>query len=128
MDTDGSASAGNHARSLTYKHGGDKYEVVVGQPRKRYRRRTGPRGGYIKDAGWQGWVEETGSTALDIVDAGHVIEVWSGEPSHGWANPSYVGRQAVISIQWADPPGETYRLGCADRADLPRQHELYGRQ
>ncbi len=53
MSNDAGTSASRHARSLTYKHGSDKYEVVVGKPRKRYRRKTGPRGGYIKDADWQ---------------------------------------------------------------------------
>ena len=37
--------------SLTYEREGDRYEVTVGEKRKRYARRTGPRGGYIKDAG-----------------------------------------------------------------------------
>jgi hypothetical protein len=43
------------ARTMTYRHDDDKYEATVGEPRKVYRRRTGPRGGYIKNADWQGW-------------------------------------------------------------------------
>jgi hypothetical protein len=27
---------------MTYEHNGNKYEVTVGEPRKQYRRRTGP--------------------------------------------------------------------------------------
>ncbi len=44
------------------KHDGDKYEVTVGQPRKVYKRKTGPRGGYIKNANWQGWARRPAAT------------------------------------------------------------------
>lgn len=93
---------GRRARAMTYRHDGDKYEVTVSQPRKRYRRRTGPRGGYLKDAGWQGWGTPTGSTVTAIIDAGNVIEVYSEEPALGWANPSFVGHGEIMSIEWAD--------------------------
>ena len=53
MTSESEVPAGRQARSMTYKHDGDKYEVTVGEPRKAYRRKTGPRGGYIKDADWQ---------------------------------------------------------------------------
>lgn len=33
---------------MTYEHGGARYEVSVGLPRKRYDRRRGPRGGRIR--------------------------------------------------------------------------------
>jgi hypothetical protein len=85
---------------MTYKHGGDKYEVIVGEPRQVYRRKTGPRGGYIKDAGWQGWGAPTGSAVTTIIDAGRFIEVYSEEPSRGWANPSMVGHDEVMRIEW----------------------------
>ena len=85
---DGTAADRRQARSMTYKHDGDKYEVAVGEPRQVYRRKTGPRGGYIKDADWQGWGTETGSIVITIVDAGHVIYVYSEEPSRaGPARP-----------------------------------------
>jgi hypothetical protein len=45
-----------------------QHEVIVGEPRKRYRRKTGPHGGYIKDADLNAWGEETG---------GIVTESWS---------------------------------------------------
>jgi len=35
-----------------------------------------------------------------ISDAGRFIEVYSEEPSQGWANPSMVGHDEVISIEW----------------------------
>ena len=38
--------SGRRAKAMTYKHNGDKFEVVVGEPRQLYRRKTGPRGGY----------------------------------------------------------------------------------
>jgi hypothetical protein len=85
---------------MTYKHDGDKYEVTVGESRKVYKRKTGPRGGYIKDADWQGWGTATGSTVTAISDAGRFIEVYSEEPSRGWANPSMVGHDEVMSIEW----------------------------
>src|SRR6266567_4821031 len=94
------------ARSMTYRHDGDKYEVTVGEPRKIYRRKTGPRGGYIKDADWQGWGTPTGSTVTAIVDAGRYIEVYSEEPSQGWANPSAVGHGEVMTIEWITEPPE----------------------
>jgi len=94
------------ARTVTYKHNGDKYEVIIGEPRKVYRRKTGPRGGYIKNADWQGWGTPTGSTVTAITDAGQYIEVYSEEPSRGWANPSMVGHGEVMSIEWiSEPPG-----------------------
>jgi hypothetical protein len=98
-------AAGRVARSMTYKHGGDKYEVTVGQSRKVYKRKTGPRGGYIKDADWQGWGTPTGSTVTAITDAGRFIEVYSEEPSKGWANPSMVGHDEVMSIEWVSEAG-----------------------
>ncbi len=106
MTSDSDATAGRRARTMTYRHDGDKYEVTVGEPRKAYRRKTGPRGGYIKDADWQGWGTPTGSTVTAIIDAGHVIEVYSEEPSRGWANPSMVGHGEVMSIEWISEPGE----------------------
>ena len=37
-------------RAITSAHEGSWYEVTVGSPRKVYKRKTFPRGGYIKDA------------------------------------------------------------------------------
>jgi hypothetical protein len=94
----------------------------VGKPRERYRRKTGPRGGYIKDADWNAWGEQTGSTVTVIVDLGHVIQVWSEEPSHGWANPSLVGHNEVISVEWLDAlgsSGEHQRSGRSVAAGHP---------
>jgi hypothetical protein len=87
---------------MTYRHDGDKYEVTVGEHRRQYRRKTGPRGGYIKDADWQGWGTPTGSIVTAIIDAGQFIEVHSEEPPGVWANPSVVGHGEVMSIEWAD--------------------------
>jgi hypothetical protein len=55
MTNDGEVHAKpRQAWTMTYRHDGDKYEVTVVEPRKVYRRRTGPRGGYINNADWQG--------------------------------------------------------------------------
>ena len=104
MTRDSRAAAGRQARSMTYKHDGDKYEVTVGEPRKVYRRKTGPRGGYIKDADWQGWGTPAGSTVTAIIEAGKCIEVYSEAPPRGWANPSMVGHGEVMSIEWISQP------------------------
>jgi hypothetical protein len=85
---------------MTYEHDGDKYEVTVGEPRKHYPRKTGPRGGYIKNAGFRGWTSETGSVVTRIEVTDDVIHVWSEEPSRGWANPSLVGHREVKAIEY----------------------------
>lgn len=95
-------------RSITYEHDGDRYEVTVGTPRKVYRRRTGPRGGYIKNAGQQSWSTETGS-AIARIEAGDPFYVWSEAPSLGWANPSLVGQREIRHIDYFNdaPAGAT---------------------
>jgi hypothetical protein len=70
---------------MTYMQDGDKYEVTVGEPR----RKTGPRGGHIKDTGSQGWSTPTGSTVTAIVDAERYIEVHSEEPMAGPTRPPW---------------------------------------
>jgi len=86
--------------------GGDKYVVTVGEPSKVHKRKTGPRGGYIKNAEWRGWSTPTGSIVTVIIDAGRFIEVRSEEPSQGWANPSPVGHDEVMSIEWISESAE----------------------
>ena len=88
-------------RSITYEHGGDRYEAIVGSPRKVYRRRTGPRGGYIKNAGQQSWCTETGSVITSI-EPGDPSYVWSEVPSGIWANPSFVGQHEIRHIEYFD--------------------------
>jgi hypothetical protein len=92
--------------SLIYEHNGDKYEVTVGQPRKRYAKETGPRGGYIKNVGHQQWASDTGTTVSGIIDTrGDLLYVWSyGPPFGDWANPSFVGRVEVRRIDYFDEP------------------------
>jgi hypothetical protein len=85
---------------MTYRHDGDKYEVSVGKPRKIFKRQTGPRGGYLKNADWQGWGTETGSVVTAIEDGGKAIYVFSEEPSGVWANPSMVGFNEIVNIDW----------------------------
>ena len=89
---------------LVYVHGGDRYEVTVGEPRKRFRRRTGPRGGYIKNAGYERLGRDTGTVVSGIVDTGgDLVYVWSyGPPFDGWHNPSMVGRGEIRNIEYFD--------------------------
>ena len=78
MTSESGTEAGQRqARSMIYEHEDAKYVVTVGEPRVKYPRKTDPRGGYIKDADWQGWGTPTGSTVTAIIDAGRFIEVYS---------------------------------------------------
>ena len=101
--------AGRRVYSVTYEHGGDRYVATVGECRKVYKRRTGPRGGYIKYTDHVGWAAETGAEISAIIDdrkASRQIHVWSyGPPFRGWANPSIVGDAEVRSIEYFDEPG-----------------------
>ncbi len=76
---------------IDYHHDGDRYEVRVGEPRHLYPRKTGPRGGYRRDAGHRAWSSDTGTVVTAIMQAPNVIYVWSLPPYGGWANPSMVG-------------------------------------
>jgi hypothetical protein len=90
-------------RKLTYEHDGDRYEVTVGEPRKRFRRQTGPRGGYINNAGFERLGRDTGTIVSGIIETDDLIYVWSyGPPFGGWANPSFVGRAEVRNIEYFD--------------------------
>jgi hypothetical protein len=93
--------------SVTYAHDGAKFVSTVGERRKVYRRRTGPRGGYIKNADYVSYGVLTGTDVSGIVDAGGVLFVWSyGPPFEGWANPSMIGRSEVTGIVYFDEPEE----------------------
>jgi hypothetical protein len=92
--------------ALEYEHGDSRFEVKVGQPRKEFKRKTGPRGGYIKNADYASYGYETGTEVSAIVDArGDLLFVWSfGPPFGGWASPSLVGRHEVRRIEYFEPP------------------------
>lgn len=88
---------------MAYLHDGDKYEVEVGETRVAFARKTGPKGGYIKNAGHSKVGRRTGSMISAIIDSGNVISVWSygsGADFGGWANPSFVGHNEVESIEY----------------------------
>jgi hypothetical protein len=95
------ATARRQIRSITYEHEGDRYEVIVGSPRRVYRRRTGPRGGYIKNAGQKSWSTGTGSVVTGI-EPGDPFCVWSEVPSGIWDNPSLVGQHEIRHIEYFD--------------------------
>jgi hypothetical protein len=101
------AAAGHRAvHAVTYEHEGSKLTVTVGKERQEYRRKTGPRGGYIKNAGHVGWAVSTGSTVLLIVNTGTVLEAHSELPPRGWANPSLIGLSEITSIEYFEPPAD----------------------
>jgi hypothetical protein len=86
--------------SVTYEHDGSKYVVTVGEARQEYRRKTGPRGGYIKNAGYLGYSTPTGTEVSGIIATRTILYVWSyGPPFGGWANPSLVGISEVGQIE-----------------------------
>lgn len=104
-ESTGGSAESRRIYSLTYEHEGDKYVVVVGKPRSLYARKTGPRGGYIKNAGQVGWGQDTGTMVSGMVEVGGLIYVWSyGPPFGGWANPSLVGRGEIQAIEYFDAP------------------------
>jgi hypothetical protein len=82
------------ARSLIYTHGDDTYKATIGRPRKRYRR--APPAANAPAA--QG--QESGNRVIAIVVTDRLVEVWSAEPSDGWANPSLVPHREVTTIQY----------------------------
>lgn len=82
---------------ISYLHDGDRYEVRVGEPRRVFRRKTGPRGGYRANAGYRSWSSATGTEVTAIMRTPTVILVWSTPPCGGWANPSMVGLTEVES-------------------------------
>lgn len=88
---------------MTYDHGGSRFVVTVGERRLQYARKRGPRGGYLKDAGLVTHGFETGTVISAIIDDGELIYTWSyGPPFEGWANPSYVGKAELVSVQYFD--------------------------
>jgi hypothetical protein len=85
------------ARSLVYTQGGDLYKATIGRPRKRY----GPVPSSRSAAGGsRPGGQESGNTIIAIVVTDRQVEVWSQEPSQGWANPSLVPHDDVTSIQF----------------------------
>ncbi|HEY2479015.1 MAG TPA: hypothetical protein VGI17_09810 [Solirubrobacterales bacterium] len=76
---------------IAYLHEGDRHEVRVGEPRRVFRRQTGPRGGYRSDACHRRWSSDTGTVVTAIMQTPTVILVWSAPPYAPWGNPSMVG-------------------------------------
>jgi hypothetical protein len=94
-------SGSRPARSLIYIHGGDTYKATIGRPRKRYPR--APCRSVVPDAPHRGEGQESGNRVIAIVVTDTLVEVWSKEPSDGWANPSLVPHGEVLSIQYLGP-------------------------
>ncbi|SRR5216683_5463689 len=85
------------ARSLIYTHGGDLYKATIGRPRRRYGPVPPAR---ATVAGGRHRGQESGNRIIAIVVTDRQVEVWSQEPSHGWANPSLIPRDDVTNIQY----------------------------
>jgi len=100
---------------LVYEHDSDRYEVTVGQPRKQFRRKVGPRGGRITDADLERYGHDTGTVVSGIIDTGDLVYVWSyGPPFGGWHNPAMVGRGEVRSIEYFDEAADSTGSGGAE--------------
>lgn len=103
-------SGSRPARSLIYIHGGDTYKATIGRPRKRYPQAP-PAGPVIPDGPYRAEGQESGNTVIAIVVRDQLVEVWSKEPSDGWANPSLIPHGEVLNIQYLgtsaaqQPPG-----------------------
>lgn len=91
-------SGSRPARSLIYTHGGETYKATIGRPRKRYRQAP-PQDQAASTAG-PAEGQESGNTVIAIVVTERLVEVWSAEPSRGWANPSLVPHGEVTNIQY----------------------------
>ena len=85
------------ARSLVYTHSGDIYKATIGRPRRRYGPVPPAR---ATVAGGRHRGQESGNRIIAIVVTDRQVEVWSQEPSHGWANPSLIPRDDVTNIQY----------------------------
>lgn len=99
----GAPPGSRRVHKLTYEDGRGRYEVIVGERRKQFRLRTGPRGGRIPDAEFERLGYRTGTVVSGIIDTGDLLYVWSyGPPFGDWGNPQMVGRAGVRSIEYFD--------------------------
>jgi len=91
-------SGSRPARSLIYTHSGDTYKATIGRPRRRYTGSPQPGSAAAKAGRAEG--EESGSAVIAIVVTDRLVEIWSQEPAHGWANPSLVQHDEITNIQY----------------------------
>jgi hypothetical protein len=93
------------ASRLTYGNSQERFEVAVGEERKQFKLKAGPRGGRIPNADFERYGHRTGAVVSAIIDTGDLIYIWCAEPPYGvWANPQLVGRASVTSIEYFDEP------------------------
>ena len=92
-------SSSERLYSVTYTHDGDKIVVTVGEAPKVFKRKTGPRGGYIKNADYVRLGRTIGTTVCGIIHAGHLIYVYQLPANSYWANPILVGPPSVLNFE-----------------------------
>jgi len=97
------------AYSVVYHHEGSKVIATVGEKRRLYTPKRGPRGGHTKSVGLKPVEGRTGTEISAIIDAGHdliyLIYVWIYGTSFGeWASPSLIGRSEVEDIEYFETP------------------------
>lgn len=84
-------------RSFSHMHDGSRIEVKVGEQRREFRRKTGPRGGYIPHAELERIGRLTGTIVILIVEAAGRIDIFSEQDRYNvWSNPSYSSIEAVL--------------------------------
>lgn len=94
-------TGGRAMSRLIYLHEGNRFELKIGAPRKEFRRETGPRGGYRKNAQPSSYGREVGGKVLLIVNDGHLIYV-TAVPGGGWGLNSIVGVHEVLESEYFD--------------------------
>lgn len=105
------ASGHRAIREFKYQHEGSKFVVIVGSPRREYKRKTGKRGGHLKTLEWEAMSQLVGNPVQLIIDTGYPrdystrypIEVYS-IPGDVWNFPSYVADRGIDlnSIEYFD--------------------------
>ena len=84
-------------RSFSHMHDGSRIDVKVGEPRREFKRKTGPRGGYIPHAELERIGKPTGTVITLIVEVAGRIDISSEPDRYGvWSNPSYSSIDAVL--------------------------------
>jgi len=107
-------------RSVTYHCGDHIYQAVIGQRRSKcddWGRGDGLRPARLGR-------RASGRAVLSIVATSRAVEIWSREPATDWPNPSLIGYDAIVGIEYLDKPEATCHIPAGwlfrdDSADEP---------
>lgn len=101
-------------RKIRFEKEGYLYDYEVGLEQSRRGRITGPRGGHIKDAGYQQHSFKYGKVVLAIVDVGSHLMVWIGSATEV-AQGEMVGVNQYLTVLERFEPLD----GAAGAASVP---------